>query len=200
MPRQFEIVWESLSFGVVWGFFSGNVRSFALKTFSVWEILLILGHLVHRYEDGTESPVPVQLKSLGDGSVITRITPHACLPEPLHIEGYELMAEPTWDSSSDTSYSPEPQDRDSTNSTRSASPSPIREGDVKLVEGGQTFILTHGNEPKRSIKRRQSSHRKEFHNVLSPLPVLILIYVQSSSFSLLLFSLILINILIQVNF
>ena len=40
-----------------------------------WPIWLILGHLVHRYEDGTESPVPVQLKSLGDGSVITRITP-----------------------------------------------------------------------------------------------------------------------------
>src|SRR5271168_4557644 len=37
--------------------------------------LLIVGHLVHRYTDGTESPVPVQLKSLGDGTVITRTTP-----------------------------------------------------------------------------------------------------------------------------
>jgi len=33
------------------------------------------GHLVHRYTDGTESPVPVELKSLGDGTVITRIVP-----------------------------------------------------------------------------------------------------------------------------
>jgi len=32
------------------------------------------GHLVHRYHDGTESPVPVKLKSLGDGTVITRIS------------------------------------------------------------------------------------------------------------------------------
>lgn len=80
------------------------------------------------------------------------------------------MVEPTWDTSSDTSYSPDPQE--SMNSTRSASPSPIREGDVKLVEGGQTFILTHGNEPKRSTKRRQSGHRKEFYNVPSPvLPI-----------------------------
>lgn len=44
-----------------------------------WRIWLILGHLVHRYEDGTESPVPVQLKSLGDGSVITRIAPSISL-------------------------------------------------------------------------------------------------------------------------
>jgi hypothetical protein len=77
------------------------------------------------------------------------------------------MAEPTWDSSSDTSYSHE---RESSNSTRSASPLPIREGDVKILEGGQTFILTHGEEPKRSTKRRQSSHRREFHNVPSQLP------------------------------
>lgn len=76
------------------------------------------------------------------------------------------MAEPTWDSSSDTSYSHE---RESSNSTRSASPLPIREGDVKILEGGQTFILTHGEEPKRSTKRRQSSHRREFHNVPSQL-------------------------------
>ena len=32
------------------------------------------GHLVHRYYDGSESPVPVKLKSLGDGTVITRIS------------------------------------------------------------------------------------------------------------------------------
>jgi len=33
------------------------------------------GHLVHRYEDGTESPFPVTLKSLGDGTVMTRNFP-----------------------------------------------------------------------------------------------------------------------------
>lgn len=33
------------------------------------------GHLVRRYTDGTESPVPVELKSLGDGTVITRTFP-----------------------------------------------------------------------------------------------------------------------------
>ena len=115
---------------------------------------------MHRYSDGTESPVPVQLKSLGDGTVMTRI---------FHINlGWELTAEPTWDSSSDTSYSPEPE-RDSSNSTtRSASPSPMREGDVKLLEGGQTFILTHDDKRKYSTKRRQSGHRKEFHNVPHP--------------------------------
>ena len=34
--------------------------------------LVYRGHLVHRYTDGTESPVPVELKRLGDGSVISR--------------------------------------------------------------------------------------------------------------------------------
>ena len=78
--------------------------------------------------------------------------------------GQWLMVEPTWDSSSDTSYSPE-IGRDSSNSTRSASPSTIIDGDVKLVQGGQTFILTHDNQRKYSTNRRQSGHRKEFHNV-----------------------------------
>jgi hypothetical protein len=36
---------------------------------------------------------------------------------------------------------------------------------MKLVEGGQTFILTTDEGPKRLSKRRQSGHRKEFHNV-----------------------------------
>lgn len=44
----------------------------------------MVGHLVHRYSNGTESPVPVQLKSLGDGSVMTRIPPS---PPPVYL-GY----------------------------------------------------------------------------------------------------------------
>ena len=39
---------------------------------------------------------------------------------------------------------------------------------MRLVEGGQTFILTT-DESRRSLsKRRQSGHRRQFHNV--PLP------------------------------
>lgn len=114
------------------------------------------GHLVHRYTDGTESPVPVQLKSLGDGSVITRNFPGII----------SLTEEPTWDSSSDTSYSPEPG-KISTDSTRSGSPIPDeQDSNMKLLNGrGQTYILTTDQEHKSSTKRRQSGHRKEFHNV-----------------------------------
>jgi len=39
---------------------------------------VIIGQLVRRYQDGTESPVPVQLKALGDGTVITRNYPTFC--------------------------------------------------------------------------------------------------------------------------
>jgi hypothetical protein len=113
---------------------------------------MILGHLVHQYEDGTETPVSVQLKSLGNGTVITGI-----LDETI------ANVVPTGDSSSETSSTPDPYPRGSSNSTRTPSPLPHAEIQ-KIVDGDHTFVIT-SNQERRPSKRRQSGHRKEFHNV-----------------------------------
>jgi hypothetical protein len=106
---------------------------------------LMVGHLMHRYADGTESPVPVELKSLGDGTVITR-----------NLFFDSTNVEPTYDSSSDDSYTPDRTLADESESSTSAVQYDEKKGEYVVGEPTRKVV----------IKRRQSSHRKEFHNVL----------------------------------
>ena len=57
-------------------------------------------------------------------------------------------------------------------------------GDMKLVEGAQTFILTAETPTPITTKRRQSSHRREFRNVYTnPLAtILTVVNLQASIF------------------
>jgi hypothetical protein len=79
-----------------------------------------------------------------------------------------MEIEPTWDSSSESS-TPELEKNSSNSSSHISLIS--EETNMKIVEGGKTFILTSENHESRLSKRRQSTHRREFHNVsLPPLP------------------------------
>jgi hypothetical protein len=79
------------------------------------------------------------------------------------------MAEPTWDSSA--SSSPEPEKELST-----PSDGEMPESNLKLVDGGKTYVLASTEpavtrEQRKSLaKRRQSGHRREFHNVSRSYP------------------------------
>jgi hypothetical protein len=76
-----------------------------------------------------------------------------------------LIEEPTSDSSSDTSSTPEPLEKEGSSHSSNVSLVP-EDSNMRLVEGGQTFIVA-SDEPRRSLsKRRQSTHRRQFHNVI----------------------------------
>jgi len=69
--------------------------------------------------------------------------------------------EPTWDSSSSSSP-------DLGKESYTSSEAEIPESNLKLVEGAETYVLATAERPRKlAAKRRQSGHRREFHNVPS---------------------------------
>jgi len=71
------------------------------------------------------------------------------------------FVERTWDTSSETSSEP---DEKASSQSSAVNLVPV-DTNMKLVDGGQTFILTTDSEP-RKAKRRQSGHKREFHNLI----------------------------------
>jgi len=69
--------------------------------------------------------------------------------------------EPTWDSSSSSSPDVERE-------SYTSSEAEIPESNLELIDRGETYVLATSELPRKmASRRRQSGHRREFHNVPS---------------------------------
>ena len=119
-----------------------------------------IASLVQKHVDGisSEEPIVLTLNSLNNRTVLSGIH-WICV--------YTWLVERIYNSSSETSYSPDPE-RFNGSSTRSDSPFPIEIQEIDTDEGHALIIQTHENNKRR---RRRSSYRRKFHNVLFHLQI-----------------------------